>query len=115
MTAAKLRKALLAWPGVTEDVKWGHDRVWLVAGKMFCVLPDDGSTGPCFKVPDGDFLAMTDRPGIRPAPYLARARWVLLDDLKTMPDAELMAAIRGSYALIKAKLPKKTQREIDGT
>ena len=52
MTAAKLRKALLAWPGVTEDIKWGHDRVWSVGGKMFCVLPDDASTGPCFKVPD---------------------------------------------------------------
>ncbi len=115
MTAAKLRKALRAWPGVTEDIKWGHDRVWSVGGKMFCVLPDDASTGPCFKVPDEDFLALTDRPGIKPAPYLARARWVLLDDLKTMPEAELMTAIRGSYALIKAKLPRKTQREIDGT
>ena len=81
---------------------------------MLCVLPDDASTGPCFKVPDEDFLALTDRPGIKPAPYLARARWVLVDDLKTLPDAELMAAIRTSYALIKAKLPKKTQREIDG-
>lgn len=115
MTAAKLRKALRAWPGVTEDIKWGHDRVWSVGGKMFCVLPDDASTGPCFKVPDEDFLALTERPGIKPAPYLARARWVLLDDLKTMPEAELMTAIRGSYALIKAKLPRKTQREIDGT
>lgn len=93
----------------------GHDQVWSVGGKMFCVLPDDASTGQCFKVPDEDFLALTDRPGIKPAPYLARARWVLLDDLKTMPEAELMTAIRGSYALIKAKLPRKTQREIDGT
>ena len=66
-------------------------------------------------MPDEDFLALTHRPGIKPAPYLARARWVLVDDLKTLPDAELMAAIRTSYALIKAKLPKKTQREIDGT
>ena len=57
MTAAKLRKALLAWPGVTEDIKWGHDQVWSVGGKMFCVLPDDASTGQCFKVPDEDFLA----------------------------------------------------------
>ena len=55
---------------------------------------------------------MTDRPGILPAPYLARAKWVLLETPKAMPEAEQRAAIRGSYELIRAKLPKKTQREL---
>lgn len=112
MDVTTMRKLVAGWPGVEEDLKWGADRVWSVAGKMFCVLPADGRTGACFKVPDEDFLALTDRPGIVPAPYLARAKWVLLETAKAMPEAEQRAAIRGSYQLIRAKLPKKTQREL---
>lgn len=112
MNVAKVRKLVSGWPGVEEDLKWGCDVVWSVAGKMFCVLPGDQRTGACFKVADDDFLAMTDRPGIVPAPYLARAKWVLLETAKAMPEAEQKAAIRESYELIRAKLPKKTQREL---
>lgn len=25
-------------PGVTEDIKWGHDLVFSIGGKMFCVV-----------------------------------------------------------------------------
>ena len=109
---AKLRKALSGWPGVVEDLKWGCDHVWSVGGKMFCVLGEEGSGGPSFKVPDEAFLAMTDRPGIVPAPYMARARWVKLEALDTLPDDELIEAIRTSYALVKARLPKNLQREL---
>ena len=38
MNVAKLRKLVSGWPGVEEDLKWGCDIVWSVAGKMFCVL-----------------------------------------------------------------------------
>ena len=112
MNIAKVRKLVSGWPGVEEDLKWGCDRVWSVAGKMFCVLPEDQRTGACFKVPEEAFLAMTDRPGIVPAPYLARAKWELLEHAKAMPEVEQRVAIRTSYELIRAKLPKKTQREL---
>lgn len=112
MNVAKLRKLVSAWPGVGEDLKWGCDRVWSVAGKMFCVLPEDQRTGACFKVADEDFLAITGRPGIVPAPYLARAKWVLLESAKAMPEAEQRRAIRSSYERVRARLPKKTQREL---
>lgn len=112
MNVAKVSKLIFGWPGVEEDLKWGCDRVWSVAGKMFCVVPDDERTGPCFKVPDDAFLAMTDRPGVVPAPYLARAKCVLLETAKALPEADQRAAIRMSYELIRAKLPKKTQREL---
>ena len=112
MDADGFGEHIRAWPGVDEDVKWGADRVWSVAGKMFCALPLDGKGGPGFKVAHEDFLAMTDRPGIRPAPYLARARWVVLDALDSLPEAELLARVRASYELIRAKLPKRLQREL---
>lgn len=112
MDAEGFGERLRAWPGVCEDVKWSADRVWSVAGKMFCALSQDGSAGPGFKVADEDFLAMIDRPGIRPAPYLARAKWVALDALDSLPEAELLARVRTSYELVRAKLPKKVQREL---
>ena len=112
MNAAKLRKIVSGWAGVTEDVKWGCDIVWSVGGKMFCVIGEDSRTGPSLKVHDEAFLPMTDRPGIIPAPYLARAHWVLLEDPKALPDAELKAVLRTSYELVRAKLSKKLQREL---
>ncbi len=112
MNAARLRTLVAGWSGVSEDLKWGCDMVWSVGGKMFCVIGEDSQGGPSFKVPDADFLAMTDRPGIVPAPYLARAHWVLLEDPKALPDKELRAALRTSYELVRAKLPKKVQREL---
>ena len=59
------------------------------------------------------FESSTDQPGIVPAPYLARAKWVQIDPAGcAIPDAELAALVRRSYELVFAKLPKRVQREI---
>ena len=49
-----------------------------VGGKMFCVfLLEAGRAATCsFKVDDERFLELTGVPGVIPAPYLARAKWV---------------------------------------
>ena len=101
------------FPGVTVDTKWGADIVYSVGGKMFAVT-DDGSppTGMSFKVDDDRFLELTDRPGIIPAPYLARAKWVYVEKAKALSDKEAAALLRRSYELVFAKLTKKLQREI---
>lgn len=103
-----------AWPGVTTDIKWGADLVFSVAGKMFCVYCLEGAERGklSFKVEPERFLEFTDRPGFRPAPYLARAHWVTLDDPTGLPRAELEALLRRAYELIFARLPKKTQRAL---
>lgn len=100
-------------PGATEDIKWGTNRVFSVGAKMFAVTGDDAaSRGISFKVDDERFLELTDRPGIVPAPYLARARWVLIDDMHAVSDAEAAALLQRSYQLVFGKLTKKLQREI---
>jgi predicted DNA-binding protein (MmcQ/YjbR family) len=66
------------------------------------------------KVPDEDFEAITRIDGIRPAPYAARFFWISVDDPKLLPESEAIALLRGSYDLVKAKLPKKLQAEIAG-
>jgi predicted DNA-binding protein (MmcQ/YjbR family) len=113
MRPAALRKLLSAWPGVTEDVKWCNDLVSSVGGRMFCVTDarDGGALG--FEVDAGRFLELTDRPGIVPAPYLARAQWVQLAD-DALQASELRALLRRSYELVRAKLSKKLQHEHAG-
>jgi predicted DNA-binding protein (MmcQ/YjbR family) len=102
------------WPGVTTDVKWDDDLIFSVAGKMFCGLCLSGAEQGklSFKVEPERFLELTDRAGFRPAPYMARAHWVTLDDPGIVPRAELDALLRRAYELVRAKLPKKTQREL---
>jgi predicted DNA-binding protein (MmcQ/YjbR family) len=80
---------------------------------MFAVT-DTGSApaGISFKVDDERFLELTDRPGIIPAPYLARAKWVYVEKASALTDQEAAALLRRSYELIFAKLTKKRQREI---
>lgn len=102
-----------ALPGATEDVKWESKLVFSVAAKMFAVTGMDGdANGISFKVDHDRFLELTDRPGIIPAPYLARSRWVRIVDLRTVGDAEAAALLRRSYELVAAKLTKKIQREL---
>jgi predicted DNA-binding protein (MmcQ/YjbR family) len=44
---------------------------------------------------------------VRPAPYLARAKWVQLANLRVLEREELAARVRQSHALVAATLPKR--------
>ncbi len=100
------------FPGCTEDIKWGADAVFSVGKKMFaCTGADVPARGISFKVEDERFLELTDRPGIIPAPYLARHKWVYVERADALSDAEAAKLLRRSYELVLARLPKKTQRE----
>jgi len=102
-------------PHIVEDVKWGNDLVFSIkTGKMFCVFSFENETwtGMSFKVDDHRFLEMTDRPQFKPAPYMARARWVQLIDMTGLSIDELKELVNRSYQLYFEKLPKKTQRAL---
>lgn len=102
-------------PGATEDVKWGADLVHSVGAKMFVVylLDGQGIAQSCsFKVDDERFLELTTVPGVIPAPYLARAKWVQVKTPHGLAADDLDALIRRSHALVAAGLTKKLQREI---
>jgi predicted DNA-binding protein (MmcQ/YjbR family) len=116
MNIKKAKELCRSLPGATEDIKWGEDLVFSVGEKMFAVTGnDDKAAGISFKVDDDRFLELTDREGIVPSPYLARAKWVRVLDLKsTLSDAEAAELLKRSHALVFAKLTKKLQREIEG-
>ncbi|MFN7221935.1 MAG: MmcQ/YjbR family DNA-binding protein [Burkholderiales bacterium] len=76
MTLLQLKRFCLALPAATQDVKWGEDQVFSVAGKMFavvCQLPS-GIVKVSFKVDTERFLEISDQPGFIPGPYFWRAR-----------------------------------------
>jgi predicted DNA-binding protein (MmcQ/YjbR family) len=108
-----LRGICLSLPGATEQVQWEIDLVFKVGGKMFAVAPlEPARVCLTFKCSDEEFIELTERPGIIPAPYLARARWVALESDSALPRREIEERLRQSHALILAKLPKKTQAEL---
>jgi predicted DNA-binding protein (MmcQ/YjbR family) len=117
MDAKHLQRLSSPWPGVTSDVKWDDDLILSVGGKMFCGLclrgREQGKLS--FKVEPERFLEFTDRPGFRPAPYMARCHWVTLDDPRVVPKAELDVLLRRAYELTRAGLTKKLQREYEAT
>ena len=55
-----------------------------------------------------------ERPGIIPAPNLARAQWVALEDEDALTRRELEPLLRSAYELVRAKLPKGVRAGLDG-
>jgi predicted DNA-binding protein (MmcQ/YjbR family) len=111
MNIETLRELCRALPAVTEDVKWGHDLCFSVADKMFCVAALDGPLTVSFKVKDEEFDEISSSPGFRPAPYVARYKWVLVEDVNQLSRKEWSHYVKQSYELVKAKLPKGVARK----
>lgn len=105
-----LRDLCLSFPHATEQVQWGYDLVFKVGGKMFAITPlEPAPVWLTFKASEESFVDLTERPGIIPAPYLARAKWVALETRGALPPDELAQLLRLSYDLVFAKLPVKTR------
>jgi predicted DNA-binding protein (MmcQ/YjbR family) len=110
MTLETLRLICRKWPGVTEDIKWGADLAFCVGRKMFCVVNTEPPHQMSFKCTREDFSELVERPGMIPAPYLARAGWVQEEQLgETLDRRELERLLRSSYELVVATLPKRLQ------
>lgn len=105
MTPAEFDKACLALPGATMDVQWGDDHVYKVGGKMFAVTGSAG-TRFSFKASDIAFEALTESGRGKPAPYLARAKWVSFDDMADLDAAEVTDWLRTAHGLVAAKLTR---------
>ena len=107
-----LRKLCLSLPAVTEDIKWGHDLCFSVGSKMFCVASLEAPFSCSFKVGEEAFEELCNRQGFMPAPYMARAHWVLVNETARLNKKEWEAFIRQSYELVKARLTKKLKTEL---
>jgi len=108
-----IRTIALKCPHATEDVKWGADLCFCIAEKMFCVTSMEGELKFSLKVPDEEFEELCQRQGFIPAPYMARNKWVMIDESARLSNKELEGLIKRSYELVKAKLPKKVQAKLE--
>jgi predicted DNA-binding protein (MmcQ/YjbR family) len=108
-----VREHCLSFPNATEQVTWGADLTFRVNGKIFAVtVLEPAKVWLSFKCSAENFAELTERAGIIPAPYLARAQWVALESKEALQKDELAALLRESYDLVFAKLPKKTQQAL---
>jgi len=112
MEIESLRKFCLKLPAATEDIKWGNDLVFSVGGKMFCVASLDAPFKCSFKVKDEEFEELSNKDGFMPAPYMARAKWVLVINPSKLNKKEWEQYIRQSYEMIKMKLTKKQREQL---
>lgn len=111
MRLAALRAFALGLPHATMTRQWGDNLVFKLAGKMFFMISLDGEMieSLACKCSPLDFQRLGEIEGIRPAPYLARASWVQIEDLAALSEEALGQCIRSSYDLVRARLPKKIQ------
>ncbi len=114
MTARQIAAFCLKLPAATRIVQWEGVQVFKVGGKMFCLIaPENHSVGRIsFKSAPEHYDALSRAPGFRPAPYLARAKWVSVDDPPVLSDTEMKAYIKRAHAVIAAALPRKRQAEL---
>jgi predicted DNA-binding protein (MmcQ/YjbR family) len=105
-----IRNLCLSFPHTIEQIQWGDDLVFKVAGKIHAItVLHPAKIWLCFKVSHEKFAELTERPGIIPAPYLARAKWIALETKDALSPDELTSLLRESYDMVVAKLPRKTR------
>ncbi len=115
MDIETIRRCCLAFPHATENVQWGYDLCFKIDGKLFAVTPlEPAPVRLSFKASPENFAELCERPGIIPAPYMARAQWVALQQLNAIPDSELRELLRESYRMVFSRLPKKRQLDLQG-
>jgi predicted DNA-binding protein (MmcQ/YjbR family) len=107
-----LRNICKSMQFVTEGVKWGDDLCFLIGEKMFCVTALTPPLKVSLKVTDEEFAELSNSPGILPAPYVARYKWIFVENANRFSDKEWKYYITQSYNLVKAKLPKKVLAQL---
>jgi predicted DNA-binding protein (MmcQ/YjbR family) len=111
MTPKTFETRCLRLPAATKVVQWEGTSVFKVGGKMFA-LSGGFTAGYMFKVSNLAYAMLIEHGIARPAPYLARAKWVQLVSNDALPDAELTAYLAQAHALIVARLTRKARTRL---
>jgi len=83
---------------------------------MYAVVSlEPSDTWLSLKCSPENFATLIERPGVIPAPYLARSQWVALEAETALARAEVRSLLTEAHALIFAKLPKKMQSQLAAT
>jgi predicted DNA-binding protein (MmcQ/YjbR family) len=98
-------------PAATLAVQWGGSHVYKVGAKMFAMQGAESERPRylMFKAGELSFAILTQAPHIVPAPYFARAQWVMLERLDALGAKDLKAYLAQAHQLVAAKLPRKVR------
>jgi predicted DNA-binding protein (MmcQ/YjbR family) len=99
-------------PAVTTEKKWDNELRFFVGEKLFCMLSLDPPHRVSFKCSPAQYHQLISRPGIVPAPHLARYHWVQLKQEDIVPSTELENFLHNAYDIIVSTLPPYEQEEI---
>ena len=107
MDVEAIRSYCLSFPQATENLQWGDDLCFKIGGKIFVTLGLDHRR-MCFKCLPDKFAELVEQEHIRPAPYVGRYKWVMLNRLDALRDDELQELIQQSFEMVAAKAPKNS-------
>ena len=96
-------------------MQWGGSHVWKVGGKVFAIGGwQDDEPSFTFKVSEIAYEMLKDKPGLRPAPYLASRgmTWIQHYAKPGLSDGELKDYVRESHRIVATGLSKKKRREL---
>jgi predicted DNA-binding protein (MmcQ/YjbR family) len=116
MNVAAVKKQCSRYPGASSTLYDAPSNilVYAVGGKKFAYFktsePEKWRFSICV-APDR-FLELTGMPGVKPARYMARFRWVTIVDVGAFPGAYLQELLDWSYAKAVSGLPKHVQADI---
>jgi predicted DNA-binding protein (MmcQ/YjbR family) len=109
-----IQKYCLSFPGASEQIQWEESLLFKVGGKIFVIynLGIVTNNRISLKCTEEKFQELVEMENIIPAPYLARNKWVALQDGCRLKIGEIKKLIEESYNLVFIKLPKKTREGI---
>jgi predicted DNA-binding protein (MmcQ/YjbR family) len=115
MDATAIRQYCLSFPHATENLQWEDELCFKVGGKIFAMLGLDSlPQRMCFKCTPETFAELCELDDVRPAPYVGRYQWVVLDRLDALPDENLQDFIQQSYRMVRSKAKILDSRESGG-
>ena len=113
MTIEEIQIICKQYRGVTQDIKWEDHLCFSVGGKMFLITAPDAV--PCtasIKVSDEDFDEIAAMEGFMAAPYLARYKWVKMDDISRLSKKRWASFIDTAYHAVASRLTARVKKQI---
>lgn len=116
MTHDQFNAFCRALPATTYVMQWGGCHVWKVGGKVFAIGSEDNHGQPAysFKTSELNYHFLAEKPGYRPAPYLASRgfSWIQQHAAPATEDDDLGYYFGESHRLVSLGLTKKLQRQL---
>jgi predicted DNA-binding protein (MmcQ/YjbR family) len=116
MTRDEFNQFCSSLPATHHVVQWHDSDVWKVGDKVFaiCDRSSDLTPGITFKTSEFDYEVLREKPGMRPAPYLASRgfTWIQRYDYSEISDDQLQYYITESHRIVLSGFSRRKRSEL---